>query len=433
MAEKNVSIGVLAALGAVVALAGLPADMAAQEANNRMALQPFLGCWQPDGEEEEAGILCFVADGSRVEMLTVAEGGITHRELFAVDGQLRRIEQDGCTGEESARFSDDHQRIYTTSSMTCAGEPPRSGTGIIFMPEADEWVDVRAIAADDSEVTAWAQWYVRTGESELNDLGIESGRYTAPLAVRAMAGGARARITIDDVIDASRNVHEKAVEAWIAEVGQEFAGLDVDDLVELDGAGVSGNLIDVIVAVSFPRAFRAQPAAAGPGSDGLLRRPSDLDRSLLLEVGIPVRQLLLGVGIPVRTLSQLVLLPARDRRCDARTPERRGQGDRGQRLQQRRFQPRIHREFLLGFLPDLDRRRFIRTQQHRQNRQGARRQQQSVELGLRRQFLHGVGVLAGLVGRHAGRRGGHEHRADSAAAWRQQRLTRAARARARVR
>ncbi len=268
MAEKNVSIGVLAALGAVVALAGLPADMAAQEANNRMALQPFLGCWQPDGEEEEAGILCFVADGSQVEMLTVAEGGITHRELFAVDGQLRRIEQDGCTGEESARFSDDHQRIYTTSSMTCAGEPPRSGTGIIFMPEADEWVDVRAIAADDSEVTAWAQWYVRTGESELNALGIESGRYTAPLAVRAMAGGARARITIDDVIDASRNVHEKAVEAWIAEVGQEFAGLDVDDLVELDGAGVSGNLIDVIVAVSFPERFALSQPQQGQVQTG---------------------------------------------------------------------------------------------------------------------------------------------------------------------
>ncbi|MYG80316.1 MAG: hypothetical protein F4187_00420 [Gemmatimonadetes bacterium] len=255
MAEKNVSIGVLAALGAVVALAGLPAGMAAQEANTRMALQPFLGCWQPDGQEEEEGILCFVADGNQVEMLTVGDGGITHRELFAVDGQLRSIVQDGCTGEESARFSDDYRRIYTTSSVTCSGEPPRSGTGIIFMPEADQWVDVRAIAADDSEVTAWAQWYVRTGESELNDLGIESGRYAAPLAVRAMAGGPRAPITIDDVIDATGNVHEKAVEAWIAEVGQEFAGLDVDDLLELDGAGVSGNLIDVIVAVSFPERF----------------------------------------------------------------------------------------------------------------------------------------------------------------------------------
>ena len=271
MAGKNVSAGVLAALGAVVALAGLPADMAAQEANNRMALQPFLGCWQPDGEEEEVGILCFVADGNQVEMLTVGDGGITHRELFAVDGQLRSIVQDGCTGEESARFSDDHQRIYTTSNVTCSGEPPRSGTGIIFMPEADQWVDVRAIAVDNSEVTAWAQWYVRTGESELNDLGIESGRYTAPLAVRAMAGGARAPITIDDVIDATGNVHEKAVEAWIAEVGQEFARLDVDDLVELDDAGVSGDLIDVIVAVSFPERFalsQPQQSQVQPGYYG---------------------------------------------------------------------------------------------------------------------------------------------------------------------
>lgn len=265
MARKNLSIGVLAILGAAAAFGGIPGALEAQERNTRIAWQPFLGCWQPDGAEEGEGVLCFVADGNQLEMVTVAGGEITHREPFAADGQLRRIEQDGCVGEESARFSDDYQRIYTTSSVTCAGEPPRSGTGIIFMPAGDEWVDVRATGESGEEASAWAQWYVRAGERELNALGIESGRYTAPLAARAMAGSMRAPITIDDVIDASRHVHEKAVEAWIAEVGQEFANLDVDDLVRLDDAGVSGDLIDVIVAVSFPERFavnRQQPSGA---------------------------------------------------------------------------------------------------------------------------------------------------------------------------
>ena len=265
MASRNLSIGALATLGVAVALAGIPNALEAQERNTRIAWQPFLGCWQPDGADEEQGVLCFVADGAHVEMVTVAGGEITHREPFTADGQLRRIEQDGCTGEESARFSDDYQRIYTTSSVGCAGEPARSGTGIIFMPAGDEWVDVRAMGTGGEEAAAWAQWYVRTGERELNALGIESGRFTAPLAARAMAGSARAPITIEDVIDAARNVDEKAVEAWVAEVGQEFASLDVDDLVRLDDAGVSGDLIDVIVAVSFPERFalnRQGPSAA---------------------------------------------------------------------------------------------------------------------------------------------------------------------------
>lgn len=255
MAKRNLSFGVLAGIGAALALAGIPGGVDAQAPNARMAWQPFLGCWQADGGEEEQGVLCFVASGDRIEMVTVAGGAITHREPFSTDGQPRQIEQEGCSGSESARFSGDFRRIYTTSDMACAGQPPRRGTGIIFMPAGDEWVDVRAMEAQGEDAMVWAQWYVRTGEGELNALGIESGRYTAPLAVRGMASLAKAPITIDDVIDASENVHDKAVEAWIAEVAQEFAALDVDDLFKLDDSGVSSGIIDVVVAVSFPERF----------------------------------------------------------------------------------------------------------------------------------------------------------------------------------
>ena len=260
MAKRNWSIGTLAGIGVAVALAAVPGALNAQE---RLAWQPFLGCWQPDGAEEEQGVLCFVANGDLLEMVTVAGGEITHREPFAVDGRARRFEQDGCTGEESAWFSGDHRRIYTNTSVTCAGESPRRGSGILFMAAGDEWVDVRAMDGPGEEATAWAQWYVRTGESQLNALGIESGRYTAPLAARGMVGFAKAPITIDDVVDATENVHEKAVEAWIAEVGQEFAGLDVDDLVQLEEAGASDDLIDVVVAVSFPQRFALNRQSEG--------------------------------------------------------------------------------------------------------------------------------------------------------------------------
>ncbi len=255
MAKRNVSIGVLAGIGAAIALAATPGGADAQAANTRMGWQPFLGCWQADGAEAELGILCFAAVGNQVEMLTIADGAITHREPFPADGQPRQIEQDGCIGTESASFSADQRRIYTASEITCQGQSPRSGTGIIFMPSAGEWVDVRSSHARGEEATAWAQWYVRTDESQLNELGIRSGRATGPLAVRGVSAFTMAPITIDDVIDAWENVDEKAVEAWVAEVSQEFAGLDSEDLLQLDAAGVSGDVIDIVVAVSFPERF----------------------------------------------------------------------------------------------------------------------------------------------------------------------------------
>ncbi len=255
MAKRNVSIGLLAGFGAALALGVLPADADGQAPNTRMGWQPFLGCWQADGADDALGILCFATVGDQVQMLTIADGMITHREPFPADGQTRQIEQDGCFGTESARFSNDQRRIYTASEVACEDQPPRTGTGIIFMPSAGEWVDVRSSQAEGEEATAWVQWYVRTDESQLNDLGIQSGRATGPLAVRGVASFTMAPITVDHVVDASENVDEEAVEAWIAEVGQAFAGLDTEDLLTLDAAGVSGDVIDVVVAVSFPERF----------------------------------------------------------------------------------------------------------------------------------------------------------------------------------
>ncbi len=263
MDRKRFSPCIRAALG-TLAIAALPALAVAQEAETRLGWQPYLGCWaqpahlvevdRPEGEEAEDGVLCFVASGSDVEMLTIANGQITHREPFPADGQPRTVEQDGCRGTETARFSDDRRRIYTTSEATCEDGAPRRSTGIISMPSLSEWLDVRAMEVD-GRATAWSQWYQRTSTDVLDDLGIESGQFETPLAVRGASMYAAARIMIDDVIDASMNVHPKAIEAWLAEVGQPFAGLDAEQLVRLADAGVPGEVIDVVVAVSFPERF----------------------------------------------------------------------------------------------------------------------------------------------------------------------------------
>ncbi len=263
MLKRRITTGMSALLSAVT-LAAVPSWSAAQEADARLGWQPYLGCWaqpthlvdvdRPEGEEADRGVLCFVASESGLEMLTIVDGAIAYREPFPIDGQPLTVEQDGCIGTETARFSSDRQRIYTTSEATCEDGALRRSTGIMSMPGLSEWVDVRAMEVNGS-ATAWSQWYQRTDASVLDDLGIQSGELAAPMAVRGAAMYAAARVSIDDVVDAADNAHPKAVEAWLAEIGQPFPGLNADDLVYMDDSGVPSGVIDVVVAVSFPERF----------------------------------------------------------------------------------------------------------------------------------------------------------------------------------
>ena len=216
---------------------------------------PYLGCWQPVATADSpSGALCLIPSGEHVEMLTVANGVIEHREPFYADGITRAVEQEGCEGTESATFSPDRRRIYTISDLTCTDQAASHSEGIISMPFPGEWLDVRSMTVDGRS-TAWAQWYERTSNDVLNELGISVGAADGLLALRGAAARATARMTINDVIEASQHVSQESVRAWVFEVGEGFAGFDTEELLRLDEAGISDEVIDVVVAVSFPRHF----------------------------------------------------------------------------------------------------------------------------------------------------------------------------------
>jgi len=240
---------VIAAVAALMAVAPVAGHNAfAQEG----ALQAYLGCWEPQGLASDQGVLCFVAGDSGLEMVTIVEGAVEYREPFVADGQSRPVEQDGCQGTESATLSEDGQRIYTESVFLCEGEASRRSSGIISMPAPGQWIDVRAMESG-GETTAWSRRYRRTDDTVLDDAGLGSER--RPFAGGSAMARAVAGVTVDDVIDASRHANAQAVEAWVAELAQEFRGLDADDWLRMADAGVAEAVVDVVVAVSFPERF----------------------------------------------------------------------------------------------------------------------------------------------------------------------------------
>ena len=253
MGKKRTTVGLLASLGAVVAIAGFAGPAEAQEL--RAGWQPYLGCWQSMESGQDQGILCLVGDGQDVEMLTIVGGTVEFREPLVADGGTHEFERDDCEGTESARFSEDRRRLYTASEVTCDGEAPRRSTGIISMLADGEWIDVRAITMNGA-ATMWSKKYQRTSNRVLDELGLAGpGARPNPFALRGGMTSAVAAITIDDVIDASRNVDTDAVKAWLAAAERPFEDLSGEQLIRLEEAGVATAVIDVVVAVSFPEHF----------------------------------------------------------------------------------------------------------------------------------------------------------------------------------
>lgn len=271
--QKKRTAGTAAALAVFAALAvGGASPVEAQARAGAQGWAAFLGCWTPQDAEAQEGLLCFADGADGVEMLTVLDGEIAYREPFRTDGRPYEVEQDGCTGAESAWFSDDRKRLYTLSDVSCEGEAARRTTGIISMPERGRWLDVRATETNGATM-AWSRWYARASDRPLEEAGgpAAAGAGAAIFGAGAPVARTRSPIAVADVVDASRNVHSKAVAAWVAEVGQEFRNLDADDLLRLDEEDVEEEVIDVVVAVSFPGRFSLGDDAPNERADDGLR------------------------------------------------------------------------------------------------------------------------------------------------------------------
>jgi hypothetical protein len=105
---------------------------------------------------------------------------------------------------------------------------------------------------------------------------VASERHLAIETARMAAGRAPG---VDEIIEAHARTDAEAVRAWIAELGQPIR-LDADRLVRLADAGVSPEVIDVAVAVSYPERFALarQPDAAMERDRQVDGRRYDWDR-----------------------------------------------------------------------------------------------------------------------------------------------------------
>lgn len=254
--EKTTGLRV-AGLGAAAALAlALTGGPVAAQAVNGQWL-PFLGCWQPiagtmeAGSPQEAVCVSTQAAGG-VELATVVDGQVTARRTLVADGQRRDVQESGCSGWEQARWSEDGQRVYLRSEMSCEGGTTRVTSGAITMASPTEWLHAQSVEAGGYPMMRVLR-YRLASEEIARAAGIPAPQGVA-LALENARTAAAEPLSVGDVKEAARELSTETLEALLYERGGMFE-IDAAALVELADAGVPEQVVDLVVALAYPKVF----------------------------------------------------------------------------------------------------------------------------------------------------------------------------------
>lgn len=243
-----------AALALLVSAVPLSAQQESAEQDGRWL--PFVGCWEAVGAEDEIGLLCFSPAEGGVELINYVEGEVASSELLVADGARRPVVAEGCEGWESVVFSEDGRRAFTNTEFQCENDEIRVGTGVMAILSTTRWADVRALEMEGESV-AWVQEYELAGSDVLAEYDIENPAAGLGMPVRTARMAASASIDLNDIIEASSVMDDKAVETWVVLQGDDL-NADAGDLMVLADAGVSETVIDAVVAVSNPETFMVE-------------------------------------------------------------------------------------------------------------------------------------------------------------------------------
>lgn len=188
-------------------------------------------------------------------------------ETLVADGAPQRSSEKDCTGTRQSRWAQAGSRLFLSSTLSCPNQPEVGTSGLSAMISADQWLDVQVIRSGGRNEQTRVQRFWRSSDAP-----------PAPIAdlVAAAVPPRRPlpRITIDDVIEAAGAVPPSAVEAWLSEGGVRVP-VARQELLQLSQAHVNGNVIDLMVALYYPKKFEVQRASSSSGGGTGLNMLSD--------------------------------------------------------------------------------------------------------------------------------------------------------------
>jgi hypothetical protein len=224
---------------------------------------PWLGCWDvmPDPVDDsqelpkERQVIC-VAPGDApktLKMTVLVDDEIVAEETVVTDGRRKPVSEGECDGWIRSTLSEDRRRLYMQSETTCADDSPMNISGASLMVSGDRWVDIHVLRID-GEREVVIRRYRPVGADIVRLPG------APPTAMHSVRLDAATRLSVDNVVEALRVVDPAVVEAMLLESEASF-GIDSDLLLHLADASVPDEIVDLMVALSFPECFAIEDGA----------------------------------------------------------------------------------------------------------------------------------------------------------------------------
>jgi hypothetical protein len=237
---------------------------------------PWLGCWQLADEtigdpssfaDALAALQRSRANAGSLVCVTPAPGGATMTtlvndrtvltETLVADGSQKVVTDDGCRGWQRAEWSQLGTRLFARAEISCADQKPRTVSGLSMLSTGPNWIDIQLIESEGRK-SLRVRRYQRARDQKHAGV-LSSTRDTSmPLG---------SRLSIAEVKEASGKVAPEALQAALVELRSGF-DLNGKRLIELDRAGVPESVIDLMVALSFPKRFVVDRAGRGGGGWG---------------------------------------------------------------------------------------------------------------------------------------------------------------------
>jgi uncharacterized membrane protein YgcG len=267
-------------LGLALVMAAVPAAAQQPPPSSPLARwAPWMGCWQVSEESvddgarllaELAGTPAASAATQRGAVVCVSpseQGGATITtlvrdkvvlsETIVADGAVRPVSDSGCTGSQKAEWSALGARVFARAEIACGNQPVRTVSGLAAMVAGPMWLDIQMIESEGRKSLRVRRYRRAATPPSVQPLSIPRDVATTPLGTK---------LSLAEIAEASQKVPVEALQAAVLELGTGGYDLKAKQLLELDAAGVPDSVIDLMVAMSFPKRFtvdHARPADGG--------------------------------------------------------------------------------------------------------------------------------------------------------------------------
>ena len=245
----------------------------------------WLGCWRLNDDLSGTGArMCITPEKDGVRLQTVVGTNKGIDEHVIPDGVSRPITDPECKGNELAEWSKDGARIFRTTNVTCGKEPARTIKTVAFLAPGPAWVYVQHVIGDSAAASVRVQRYRRAVNQNLAD-GSRAPQPDASAAARATVE--QTRWSVEDVIEASDKLPVAAIQAALTELHHGF-DLNKKTLIALDEGGVNDSVIDLMVALTYPKKFIVERTGGGSAPMGISTGSGWFDPFLSAEYASPL-------------------------------------------------------------------------------------------------------------------------------------------------